>query len=200
MSYKNGMAALNLEMPDIVPRTEFSVTGHYDLVKKVTGIDGTQPGKAGEAALAMMRAWEFAINWNVLIGAGVFGKWSTSMGHAVYAHGGTDWNEHIYTPFSDEEQIFNFDLYKELGPVDIKAWTANFNKHYSDQQNYNADIVNMSGVYVTCMSGLIALFGWEWLLACAGVDPIRLGRLLTDTAHGWGTILKLWPSLTCLSL
>ena len=39
MSYTDGMVALNLEMPDRVPRTEYSVEGHWDLIKTVTGID-----------------------------------------------------------------------------------------------------------------------------------------------------------------
>jgi hypothetical protein len=184
MSYKYGMAALNLEMPDLVPRTEFSITGHYDLIKKITGIDGTQPGKASEAALAITKAWEFAINWNILIHSQVFGEWQTSMGHAVYAYGGTDWSEHIYTPFKDEEEIFSFDPYEKFGAADISEWTGNFNQHYINQQNYYDDIVNMSGVYVTCISGLIALFGWDWLLLCAGSDPERFGEV-TNRYSNW---------------
>ena len=39
MSYQDGMAALNLEMPSRVPRTEYSAAQHWELVKKVTGID-----------------------------------------------------------------------------------------------------------------------------------------------------------------
>jgi uncharacterized protein YbcV (DUF1398 family) len=177
MSYKNGIAALNLEMPDIVPRTEFSVTGHYELVKKVTGIDGTQLDKAGEAALAMTKAWEFAINWSTMIYGNGMGKWATSMGHAVYAHGGTDWNENISCPFTDEEQIFNFDFEKEFEQIDVNDYIKRFNQHYESQQNYYADIVNMSGVYTTCMSGLIYMLGWDFLLECAGTDPKRFGEV-----------------------
>ncbi len=39
MSYKDGWAALNLEMPRRVPRTEYSAPRHWELVKAVTGID-----------------------------------------------------------------------------------------------------------------------------------------------------------------
>ena len=38
MSYKNGLAAINLEMTDTVPRTEYSAEWHWSLIKKVTGI------------------------------------------------------------------------------------------------------------------------------------------------------------------
>ena len=34
MSYQDGMAALNLEMPSRVPRTEYSAAQHWELVKK----------------------------------------------------------------------------------------------------------------------------------------------------------------------
>ncbi len=39
MSYEDGWAALNLEMPARIPRTEYSAEGHWDLIKAVTGID-----------------------------------------------------------------------------------------------------------------------------------------------------------------
>lgn len=38
MSLQNGLSALNLEMPDKIPRTEYSAHFHWDLVQKVTGI------------------------------------------------------------------------------------------------------------------------------------------------------------------
>jgi len=177
MSYKYGIAALNLEMTDLVPRTEYSVTGHYDLIKKLTGIDGTQPGKSAEACIAMIREWDFSINWNVLISNQVFGEWQTSMGHAEYAHGGSDRNDNIYCPFKNEEDVFNFDLYEKTGEINIAYWTEEFNKHYQGQQDFYSDIVNMSGVYTTCMSGLIAIFGWDFLLNCAGTDPKRFGEV-----------------------
>ena len=33
MSYQDGMAALNLEMPSRVPRTEYSAVQHWELEK-----------------------------------------------------------------------------------------------------------------------------------------------------------------------
>ena len=37
MSLSDGWAALKLEMPPRVPRTEYSVQGHRDLIREVTG-------------------------------------------------------------------------------------------------------------------------------------------------------------------
>lgn len=46
MSKSDGMKALNLEMPDRVPRTEYSVLGHPELVSRVTGIQVTAQSDA----------------------------------------------------------------------------------------------------------------------------------------------------------
>jgi uroporphyrinogen-III decarboxylase len=35
----------------------------------------------------------------------------------------------------------------------------------------------MTGIYITLVSGLIQIFGWEMLLLAAAVDPVRFGRL-----------------------
>ena len=175
MSYKYGMAALELEMTDLVPRTEYSVTNHYDLIKKLTGIDGAVPGKESEAALAIIKEWEFAINWNILIYGHCLEKYSSNMGHAEYAYGGTDKNANIYYAFTDEDQIFDFDFYEKAGSININEYINKFNAHYSEQQNYYSDIVNMTGVYTTCMSGLIYMLGWDMLLSCAATDPEKFG-------------------------
>ena len=39
MSYQDGWAAINLDMPRTIPRTEYSAEGHWALIKSVTGID-----------------------------------------------------------------------------------------------------------------------------------------------------------------
>ncbi len=57
MSYEDGLAVINLEMPSRVPRTEHSASGHWDLIKAVTGIEdmflmaiGTDPQRFGQVA------------------------------------------------------------------------------------------------------------------------------------------------------
>lgn len=41
MTFADGWAAINLEMPDRVPRTEYSAESHWALIHAVTGIDVT---------------------------------------------------------------------------------------------------------------------------------------------------------------
>ena len=60
MSYQDGWAALNLEMPERIPHTEYSADMHWDLIKAVTGIDvgvESSPEIQAQARVAFMRAW-----------------------------------------------------------------------------------------------------------------------------------------------
>jgi uroporphyrinogen-III decarboxylase len=42
----------------------------------------------------------------------------------------------------------------------------------------------MTGIYVTCMSGLIEIFGWDILLSAAGINPTGFGEV-TDRYVSW---------------
>jgi len=177
MSYKAGMAALNLELTDMVPRTEYSVEAHWDLVKHVTGIDGRVEGNADKAKQALMKAWDFSFKWATFIHGEVLGGWHTSMGHAAYSADGGDKKNQIYCSFKDEDEVLAFDPLEKLGEVDIEETVKRFNVHYQKNVDYLPDAVNMTGIYVTCMSGLIEMFGWDMLLTAAGVDPEGFGKI-----------------------
>ena len=85
MSYEDGWAAVNLEMPKRIPRTEYSAEGHWDLIKAVTGIDvgvDSLSEVKSEAQLAFVRAWNYDFFWSTLIRHAEFGDLSTDMGHA----------------------------------------------------------------------------------------------------------------------
>ena len=186
MSYKHGIAAINLDMPDLVPRTEYSVTNHYDLIKKLTGIDGSLPDMWEKSCRAIMKEWDFAINWSVMISGNGLENWSTSMGHAEYERDGSDRNDNIFSAFHNEEEVFGFDFYEKAGKIDIDDYIKKFNAHYAEQQEFYSDIVNMTGIYTTCMSGLIYMLGWDMLLNCAALDPKRFGEF-TNRYCDWMT-------------
>jgi len=177
MSYDAGMACFNLEMTDAVPRTEYSAEGHWPLIKRLCGIDGSVPGNEGAASAAFMRAWDYSMRWNVLTHGYIFGDTRTSMGHAVYAYNGTDRNDAVYCPFKDEDEVLRFDPQAVFGTHDPATLTAEYNAHFRDACAYFPDAVNMTGIYVTCMSGLIELFGWDMLLSAAGTDPGEFGAM-----------------------
>lgn len=180
MSFKDGWAAINLEMPGRVPRTEYSVTEHWEVVKAVTGLD-IQPDSPAElkhqGALALMAAWNFDFRWSTLIANEELSACATDMGHAEYAAGGVDRRDTIYCPFTTPEEVLAFDPWAVYGPRDEAELIRRFEASYRSQQEETPDMVTMTGVYITVISGLIAIFGWEMLLLAAGVDPKRFGEM-----------------------
>ena len=195
MSYEDGWAAIHLEMPPRVPHTEYSVERHWELIRRVTGIEVNpkSPAKLQEqASFALMKAWNFDFRWNTLIGEDIFGDLRTDMGHAEYEADGVDRRDHIFCPFKDPEEVLSFDPWQAYGPIDQAAWTKKFEENYRRNCRQTPDQVNMTGIYVTLFSGLIAVFGWDMLLLAAGVDRQRFG-LLTDRYASW--ILQFYEAL-----
>ncbi|WP_026485941.1 uroporphyrinogen decarboxylase family protein [Caldanaerobius polysaccharolyticus] len=187
MSYSDGMAAINLEMPPRVPRTEYSAEFHWDLVKTVTGIDVNAESPAdvqSKAKYAFMKAWNYDFVWSTLIDADVFGDVRTKMGHAAYASGGVDFSSEVYCPFNSPEDVLRFDPWEIYGSRDKKALVKDFEEHYKKNCRFYPDGVNMTGIYVSCMSGLIGIFGWDMLLLAAGTDIEGFGEL-TNRYASW---------------
>ncbi len=180
MSYQDGWSAMNLEMPSRVPRTEYSASVHWELVKAVTGIDvsvESPPEIQIRAEREFVKAWNYDFVWSTLIGAQVFGEKRTSMGHAVYAAGGTDWDENIFSAFKEPEEVLAFDPWEAFGPIDKSDAAKVFEQHYQAQVAAYPDTVNMTGIYITLISGLIDLFGWDLLLMAAGLDGEKFGQV-----------------------
>jgi hypothetical protein len=186
-NFQRGWAAINLEMSDKVPRTEYSTGYHKSLISKVTGISLEElddPEVFSNANKEFMKQWEFTFMWNTLIGGGIFGDKKTFMGHAEYAEKGADKDTRTGSYFEDVEDIYLIDFDALYGIPNKKEWKDRFERHYKDSVNYYPDAVNMTGIYVTCISGLIDLFGWDLLLLGAGYDPLKFGQL-TNRYNDW---------------
>jgi hypothetical protein len=181
LSLDDGRAAIALEMPKRVPRTEYSAESHYRLIEAVTGIrvDSSSPAEEIERARrAFVLAWNYDFFWSTLIDRAEFGAAATSMGHAVYLEGGMDFDDRIHCPYQTPEEVLAFDPWETLGTRDRKTLKRRFEEHYHANGTRNPTGVNMTGIYVTCISGLIDLFGWEMLLLAAGTDVEGLGGLV----------------------
>ena len=91
MSFVDGMMAMKLDMPPRVPRTEYSIEGHWAVIKAVTGmeVDENSGGELKQrASLAFTKAWNYDFLWGVAIGSNELKARRTNMGHAEYAAGG----------------------------------------------------------------------------------------------------------------
>ena len=84
MSYEDGWAAINLEMPRRIPRTEYSAEMHWDLIKAVTGIDvgvdSPDEVKQQAARAFMRRPGTIDFFWSTLIGHDEFGAFADRHG------------------------------------------------------------------------------------------------------------------------
>lgn len=180
MSYQNTMDAINLIMPSKVPRTEYSASEHWGLVKAVTGIDVNFESKEElkrKGGMAFEKAWDFGFSWSILTNSQIFGDCCTKMGHASFADGGTDFSAQTSTPFSDVSEVLSFDPFEAYGELDLKKLTAEYNEHYDRNLLDHPGQVNMTGIYVTMISGLLEIFGWNWLLEGMGEDADAFGAV-----------------------
>lgn len=182
MSYADGWAALHLEMPPRVPHTEYSVEGHWPLIQTVTGLTVTEESSEGVKEHARQRfvgpdGWNLDLFWSTLIHNQPFGESRTDMGHGAYAAGGVDRREIGRSLLSSPEAVLAFDPAEVYGSWDHSHMVQLFEAHYQANQAQNPHGVTMTGIYVTLMSGLIEICGWEMLLLAAGVDRAAFGEL-----------------------
>jgi hypothetical protein len=176
---------MNLEMPKRIPRTEYSVEMHWDLIKAVTGIDvdvDSPDEVKSRGARALAKAWDFSFFWSTLIDHDELGAYQSDMGHAEYAAGGVDRRDTVYNLYEDPEEILSFDPWETLGHKDKGELIWRFEEHYRRNCQARPDGVNMTGTYITLISGMLALFGWEMLLLAAGTDQVRFGALINRYA------------------
>jgi hypothetical protein len=196
MSFADGWSAIHLEMPKRVPRTEYSVESHWELVNVVTGISITPHSSEEEkltATAAFRKAWNYDFVWSTLIYNQIFGNLRTDMGHAEYAAGGIDRRDTIFCPFKGPEDVLSFDPWQAYGKKDQTELIRNFENHYASACRQNPDVVNMTGIYCTLVSGLIEIFGWELLLEACGMDPEGFGGL-ANRYSSW--IMQYFEALT----
>ncbi len=180
MSFEDGWAAIHLEMPRRVPHTEYSVEGHWEVVKAVTGIEVTPqspPEEQAKASRALVKTWNFDFGWSTLVSGDLFASYKTDMGHAEYAAGGVDRRDTIYCPFKTPEEVLNLDFLATYGPCDRAEWKKRFDEHYQKACQDVPERVNMTGIYVTLISGFVDIFGWDMLLLAAGTDQAAFGKL-----------------------
>lgn len=185
MSYEDGWAAINLQAPPRVPRTEYSTEGHWALLRAVTDIavDGdSPPAVKRRARRAFWSAWNFDFHWTTTVGGDLFGDYRTHMGHAEYADGGVDRSDFVNCPFKSPEAVLSFDPFEAYGTPDHSNVIRRFEDAYAAERALHPDGVLMTGIYTTLVSGLIDIFGWDMLLLAAGTDPVGFGDLATRYA------------------
>ena len=182
MSYKNGLAALNLEFTEKIPRTEYSVDSyHWELIQKATGIDTTIEGNREKARKEFIKIWDYAFLWMTPTATGIIHDRGigTKMGHAEFSQNGSDYSSEMYCPFKTVEEIYEFDPYEEYGEVNQNELAKKLNEQYHRDANYWGGItLTMGGIYPTLFSGLIEIFGWDMLIMAIGYDSEKFDKVI----------------------
>jgi hypothetical protein len=172
MSYERGWRALLLDMPDTIPHTEYC--SHPLLVKRVTGID---PREDGSAWARFFEMTDYDLLWVTHDGPKWRGR-TTSMGHAVFEEGGTDYDPNVHCPFTSPEEVLSFDPVAEYGLPDVDERAAYFERAYQEGQTRHPTLIYTGGYYKTIFSACIEAFGWEMFLSSAPLDYERFDRVL----------------------
>jgi len=183
MSYKLGLAALNLEMTDTVPRTEYSVEAHWELIEKVTGIDTTIIDKRPKASEVFRKAWDYSFNWRTCIFSETLaGKGPiTDMGHAVYmesSEGESDYHNQATLAYPDPDAALNLDIPTVYGEYSKDEIIKMFENSYHENCNDVPDALNMTGVYINPISGMLEIFGWDTFLMMMGLDLNKFNKVM----------------------
>jgi hypothetical protein len=172
MSYERGWAALNLDMPDTIPHTEYC--SNNALVHAVTGID---PRTDPSAWKRFFEITDYDLFWSVNDGPAWQGR-TTSMGHAEFVEDGSDFNTDVHCPFETAEDVLSFDPVAEYGLPDVDERAKLFEERWTKSQADNPTGVFTGGYYKTMFSACIAAFGWDMFLGSAALDTERFGRVL----------------------
>lgn len=181
MSYENGWSAINLEMPDKIPRTEYSADFHWDLVQKVTGIPVSSSSSEEiriKASRKFIKEWDYGFFWNIIPFDDQFNGMHATMGHASYKQDAVDFSDDVHSFLEDPEDVYDFDFFETYGERNKDILVKAFNENYKKMITEHPDTVNMTGIYTTCMSGAIEILGWDMLLLAAGMDSRLFGEFM----------------------
>ncbi len=181
MSWDDGWAAVHLEMPPRIPRIEADAQVNWNLVRAVTGIEvypHSDPETRADASAAFMRAWNYDLTLGAVIHCSEFGDHRSFMGHAEYADGAVDRDDRLGNLFADCEDALAFDPWVAYGEKDHDDIVQRFNDHYAQLRTAHPELVPTTGIYISLITGLTYILGWDMLLECAGLEPERFGELV----------------------
>lgn len=173
MSYEVGWAALNLQMSDRIPRTEY--ISHRGLIKKLTGIDIDNPKPGEDAWWAISKALDFGFVWNTFGLPGT--ERLTHMGSAHWAESQVV-VDNRESRFTDVESVLDFDPEKAFDIPTVDELAKRYQEDWVAGQQRYSHCVFPGGFYNTVFTWPILTFGWDLFLTAAAVDPERFLRVL----------------------
>jgi hypothetical protein len=173
MSYERGRQALNLEMPDRIPHTEY--VSNPTWVKRLTGLDPRDPEEAAEAGVALVREWDYDLRWfNMALPDQ---PRMTHMGTAVWSED-FEVTDNRICPFTDFGDVLEFDPVAEIAVPPHDELVQHYARRWKRAQAETPTAVVPGGYYNTIFSWCILTFGWEMFLTAAALDEERFDDVL----------------------
>ncbi|MCL1909386.1 MAG: hypothetical protein FWG05_00450 [Kiritimatiellaeota bacterium] len=190
MSKQIGLDCINVKKTPRPGHTDYSLEYRAELMQQIVLEDMVRRGELAKDAgydqlppdvtRRFHDAWDFDFLWWTNDG---YVNWAqtgrvTDMGHAVYAADGSDlWQPPNTSPFKHEEEVWAFDPLKEYGITPFDELVAKYEQSFVDGTAANPHQVCTGGYYRSIISGTIASFGWEMLLAAAA-DEKKFAKVL----------------------
>jgi hypothetical protein len=127
----------------------------------------------------LAEAWDIDFAWRTDNGPI---RWSEKgrtmdMGHAEYAADGSDLRAATVCPFTDPEELYDFDPVREYGLPSHRELVGYYEASHQRAQAEHPGQLVTGGYYPTVISGAIASFGWDMLLLAAA-DAARFAVVL----------------------
>ena len=173
MSYERGWQALNLQMPDRIPHTEYVSNPAW--VKRLTGLDLDDPAEAAEARVAIVREWDYDLRWFNM--AHPAQPRMTHMGTAIWRKDFSVTDNRV-CPFQEPEDVLSFDPASAIVLPPHEELVDHFSRTWQKGQEETPDAVVPGGYYNTIFSWCILTFGWDMFLTAAALDEARFDEVL----------------------
>jgi hypothetical protein len=154
--------------------TEYSLNYHTGYLADRTGALRTDPDLSRRA----YERFQFDFLWITHDGLVSWEKngRTTDMGHAEYAADGSDRRDIGACPFGSDEEVWAFDAVAEYGLPDFGEQVRDYEAHVKKLRQDLPGQLCTGGYYRTIVSGAIAAFGWDRLLAAAA-DAAKMERV-----------------------
>jgi hypothetical protein len=165
MSREIGLDTVALRPTPRLAHTEYSMGYHEGYLAKLS-----RP---------LHEAWDFDFEWVSDDGPVDWTKQGrfTDMGHAVYAADGSDLHAAAVCPFTDPEEVYDFDPVREYGLPSHRELVKYYRDNHAQRRAKIDYAVVPGGYYRTVISGALQAFGWDMLLLAAA-DEVRFAKVL----------------------
>jgi len=174
MSYARGLAAINLECPPEIPRTEY--LSHPAYIKYLTGLDSNDPAQAEEAYRQTCAKLDYDFIWLTGNHSTQNGR-STWMGTSAFSENQQDVRGHV-DGFASVKEVLACNPVEEYGIPDLAEQAERHRQELATARRRVPDAVVPGGIYNTVFTWAILAFGWEMFMQAAMDDPVRFDEIL----------------------